>query len=213
MASESGGRDTQDRLGHNSAIGRQGRTHLGAPGPPTSEGHRRLSRPTSVREPVISIGVIDEKSFTRECITRCLQALDDRFNIVPFATCEDFLESTESHDLALYYIHEDVSMWDNEDQKFLSFKELLNLMAVIILSDVDNPDILIDLFENGARGFVPTDATVEQVIEIIDLVIVGGIFVPLSSLSLQRTASRNINAGAPVSNTQFTPGELEYSTG
>jgi DNA-binding NarL/FixJ family response regulator len=212
MASSDGERDTPHRASDERATGlHQGQAfpRLGAARLRTGESHIRPSQLTSVRKSVISIGVIDEKSFTRECITKCLQALDDQFKIVPFATCEDFLKSKQIYDLALYYIHEDVSMWDNEDQKFLSFKKLLNLMPVIILSDVDNPDMLIDLFESGARGFVPTaNATVEQVIEIIDLVIVGGIFVPLSSLSLQRTASRNINAGAPVSNTQFTPGEL-----
>jgi DNA-binding NarL/FixJ family response regulator len=210
MASRDAERDTQHRVGDDLAISRQrGEAYppLDAAGLRTSESHRRLSRLTSVREPVISIGVIDEKSFTRECITRCLQALDDRFNIVPFATCEDFLESTESHDLTLYHIHEEISR-DCENQKYLSFKKLLSLVPVIILSDIDNPDSLIELFESGARGFIPTaDTTVAQVIEIIGLVKVGGIFVPLSGLCLQKTTSRNITAG-PVSNNQFTAGEL-----
>jgi DNA-binding NarL/FixJ family response regulator len=211
MASRDGERDTQHGVGDGLATGlHQGqaspRPH--AAGPRTSEGNPQLPRRMTVGKPVISIAVIDEKSFTRECITRCLQALDDRFNIVPFATCEDFLESTESHDLALYHIREEISKWDRENQKYLSFKKLLNLVPVIILSDIDNPDALIELFESGARGFIPTaDTTVAQVIEIIGLVKVGGIFVPLSSLCLRRTKGRSVTAG-PASNNQFTPGEL-----
>jgi DNA-binding NarL/FixJ family response regulator len=211
MASRDGERDTQDGVRDGLATGlRQGQAYPcpRAAGLNTSGGNPQLPRRTTVRKPVISMGVIDEKSFTRECITRRLETLDDRFNIVSFATCEDFLKSVESHDLALYYIHEDASRWDIENKKYLSFKNLLNLVPVIILSDVDNPDTLIDLFESGARGFVPTaDATVDQVIEIIDLVTVGGIFVPLSGLCLQRTTSRNITAGT-VSNNQFTTSEL-----
>jgi DNA-binding NarL/FixJ family response regulator len=209
MVSEIGDGDSQNRLGHNSPIGpHQGRTYLGAAGLRTSEGHRRSSRPMRAGKPVICMGMIDEKSFTRECIIRRLQALDDRLDIVPFATCEDVLKNAEGHDLILYYIHEDASKWDGQNQKFFSCKKLLNLMPVIILSDIDNPDTLIDLFESGARGFVPTaTATVEQVIEIIDLVTVGGIFVPLSILCLLKTRSGGI-AARQVSNNQFTASEL-----
>src|SRR5947207_13000969 len=59
--------------------------HLGAVRQPTHEGDRR-SRRIVVRNAVISVAVIDEKSFTRECITRSLQALDDRPHVVSFAT-------------------------------------------------------------------------------------------------------------------------------
>jgi DNA-binding NarL/FixJ family response regulator len=197
---------TQGLAVGNLAIGcHQGGAHLpsGVVGQPTNEDHR-WSQPTSV----ISMGVIDENSFTRECITRCLRALGDRFDIVSFATCDDFLQSTESRDLILYHVYQNASKWDDNNQKFLSFKRLLNLMPVIILSDIENPDTLIEMFEFGARGFVPTaNTTLEQVIEIIGLVRVGGIFVPLSSLSLRRNKIQSVTAW-PVSSNQFTPSEL-----
>jgi DNA-binding NarL/FixJ family response regulator len=211
MASSDGERDTPHRAGDKLATAlHQGQDYLrlDAKGLGISEDHRRQPQLTSAGKSVISVGVIDEKSFTRESITRCLQALDDRFNIVPFATCEDFLSSTEGHDLTLYHIYEDTSKWHCENQKFLSFKKLLNLVPVIILSDIDNPDGLIELFESGARGFIPTaNATVEQVIEIIGLVKVGGIFVPLSSLRLRKMRSRSVS-DAPRPNKQFTSSEL-----
>ena len=183
----------------------------GVAGQRTNEDHH-WSQPTSV----ISMGVIDENSFTRQCITRCLQALGDRFDILPFATCDDFLQSAESRDLILYHVHGDIlyhvrggaSKWDDNNQKFLSFKKLLNLIPVIILSDIENPDTLIEMFESGARGFIPTaNTTLEQVIEIIGLVRVGGIFAPLSSLSLRRNTIQSATAW-PVSSNQFTRSEL-----
>jgi DNA-binding NarL/FixJ family response regulator len=68
--------------------------------------------------------------------------------------------------------------------------------------------MLTELFESGARGFVPTiNATIEQVIEIIGLIKAGGIFVPLSSLCLLNNKSRSIAAGA-ISNNQFTASEF-----
>jgi DNA-binding NarL/FixJ family response regulator len=77
----------------------------------------------------------------------------------------------------------------------------------MILSDIDCPDSLIDMFENGIRGFIPTDnTTLEQLIEIIGLVKAGGIFVPLCSLSLRGTKAQGVTARR--ASDQFTPTEL-----
>jgi hypothetical protein len=43
----------------------------------------------SVRNPMISIGVVDEHSFTRDCITRSLKEFDDSLDIMSFITCDD----------------------------------------------------------------------------------------------------------------------------
>jgi hypothetical protein len=132
MASSDGERETQHGVGDGLATGlHQGQAYprLHAAGLRTSKGNPQLPRRTTVRKPVISMGVIDEKSFTLECITRCLQALRGRFDIVPFATCEDFLKSTKSYDLTLYHIYEDTSKWDAENQEFLSLQKLLKLSA------------------------------------------------------------------------------------
>src|SRR6266513_5464886 len=120
---------------------------------------------------VISIGLIDEKSLTRQCITSSLQALDDRLDIVSFPTCDDCLQHMRDRDLILYHAHEAAANWDHNDEKSVSFKKLLNIVPVIILSDLDCPDSLIEIFQDGARGFISTtDTTLEQLIEIIGLV-------------------------------------------
>jgi DNA-binding NarL/FixJ family response regulator len=82
------------------------------------------------------------------------------------------------------------------------------MIPVIILSDIDNRGTLIEMFESGARGFIPTaNTTVEQVIEIIGFVKVGGIFVPPSSLPLRRIKSQSPTAW-PVQSNQFSQSEL-----
>jgi DNA-binding NarL/FixJ family response regulator len=177
----------------------------------SSKGYRQ-SEPTiyrmSVRTTVISIGVIDAKLFTRECITRSLQTLDDRLDIVSFATCEDYLRIMGSHDLILYHAHEPVANWDVNSQQLVSFKKLLQIVPVIILSDVDCSDSIIEMFESGARGFISTDnTTLEQIIEIIGFVKVGGTFVPPSSLFLRRMKGQAVTAGAIMSD-RFTSSEM-----
>src|SRR4029077_18737944 len=96
--------------------------------------------------------------------------------------------------------------WNEKNDHFISVKRLLDIVPVIILSDINNPDISIEMFEHGARGVIPTaNTTLEQVIEIIGLVKVGGVFVPLSSLSLQKSKQQSVTSRTAD---QFTPGEL-----
>jgi DNA-binding NarL/FixJ family response regulator len=122
---------------------------------------------------VISMGVIDEKTFTRECIIRCLRTLDDRLRIEGFPTCDKCLQTAEGQDLVLYHLRDDPSQWENSQQS-ISFERLLSIVPVIILSDTENLNLFGEIFERGARGVIPTDnATPEQIIEIIRLICAG----------------------------------------
>ena len=161
---------------------------------------------TPMKNSLISMGVIDEKTFTRECIIRCLRTLDDRLRIEGFPTCDECLQTAEGQDLVLYHLREDLSQWDKN--KLISFRKLLSIVPVIILSDTENQNSLAQIFESGARGFIPTDnTTLEQIIEIIGLVCVGGVFVPLSSLSLSKNGGEAPTAELGSSN-EFTRNEL-----
>jgi DNA-binding NarL/FixJ family response regulator len=154
------------------------------------------------------MGVIDEKTFTRECIIRCLRTLDDRLRIEGFLSCDECVQTTEGQDLVLYHLRGDPSQWDKSSSKLISFRKLLSVVPVIILSDTENPNSLAEIFESGARGFIPTgNTTLDQVIEIIALVCVGGIFVPLSSLSLRKSEGQ-VPTAEQVSSNEFTRNEL-----
>ena len=127
-----------------------------------------------MKNSLISMGVIDEKTFTRECIIRCLRTLDDRLRIKGFPTCDECLQSAENQDLVVYYLREDPSQWDKNSQKLISFRKLLSIVPVIVLTDTENQNSLAQIFESGARGCIPTDNAVpEQIIEIIGLVCLG----------------------------------------
>jgi len=173
----------------------------------TNKEDRRERSAIIRRKPVISIAVIDEKSLTRECIIRSLRALDERFEIVSFATCDDYLQSMTSHDVILYYAHGEAAYSERSIQKFVSFKRILTIAPVIVLSDTDRTDSIIEAVESGARGFISTaDTTLEQIIEIIGFVRVGGIFVPSSSLT-PRNKGVPDSAEIRATGCYFTPTE------
>jgi DNA-binding NarL/FixJ family response regulator len=160
------------------------------------------------RNVIISVGLIDEHSFTRQCITRSLRELDDTFAIYPFASCEDCLLSEKSYDVILYHAREAVASLDSDNERFQALKRLLQVSPVIILSAVDGPNLVIRAFKGGARGFIPTtETTIEMVIEIIRLVKAGGTFVPPSSLCLGTVNGEHIPRPT-IPTYQFTTREM-----
>jgi DNA-binding NarL/FixJ family response regulator len=160
----------------------------------------------SIRKPKVSIGLVDEHSFTRGCIARSLKEFDDDLEVVSFASAEDCLRSLNDLDVILYHTHQ--SVHDSNDTRLASAKELLEVSPVIILSAVDNPDSLTEAFESGARGYIPTASTpAELVVEIIRLVRAGGTFVPLSGLHLQRITRKGSRARTATKQ-QFTPRQI-----
>jgi DNA-binding NarL/FixJ family response regulator len=143
--------------------------------------HLRLTRDVDQRR-ITKVAVIDEHSFTRECITRALQELGEDLAVVPFANSAAFLGSSREFHLVICH-------WQRSGTKERvseHLKEITTKQPVIILSPVSQPNFIRDAFEQGVRGYIPTEnTTLDLAIEIIRLVKAGGTFVPISSLPLQ----------------------------
>jgi len=131
----------------------------------------------------------------------------ERFEVVAFTTCDEYLQGKLDNDILLYHAHENMTFWYN-DQSFKTLQHLFAILPVVILADFFcSNESLLAIYEDGVRGFIPTvSTTLEQFIGILQFVAVGGVFVPLDSLFLQRIGKRH--ATAEVSNYQFTRTEL-----
>jgi DNA-binding NarL/FixJ family response regulator len=154
------------------------------------------------------IAVVDEHSFTRECITGFLQELDDTLDVISFASSAGFLQSTKLYDIILYCDRKANLNHDTENQKSTELESLVEIAPVIILSSVDYHGVIVKALEIGARALIPAASTTpRQVIEIIRLIKAGGIFVP-ASLYVQR-----VNGSDPTPPTNrtydFSPRELK----
>ena len=156
----------------------------------------------------ILIGLIDNHSFTRQCITGFLKEVSSAFDFIPFESCEDFLQHGGRFDLILYHQSEQVKLSDTGDTAPSRIKTLAKIAPVIILSPNDSNDLLFEAFECGARGFILTaNTSCKEVVEIIRFVKAGGTFVPLSSLALQRV-DRSASISMALKTHQFTLREL-----
>ena len=58
--------------------------------------------------------------------------------------------------------------------------------SVVVLSDKDDPDLIVEVLEKGVRGYIPTNLPLSVAIQAMQLVQSGGVFVPANSLIAAR---------------------------
>ena len=58
---------------------------------------------------------------------------------------------------------------------------------MVVLADGENANLILELLDAGAKGFIPTSVSLEVAIEAMRLVRAGGTFVPASSLLASRS--------------------------
>jgi DNA-binding NarL/FixJ family response regulator len=181
------------------------------PAKPVIEHRQQLNAfelPADIRR--TCIGFVDPHSFTRACITRSLQTLGGDLEIVSFPSCEECHRSTRNQDLILY--HARTAATSNDCLASLGM--LRNKPPVVVLSDIESPDFLLNVVKEGACGFVPTaSATPEVVLEIIRVVVAGGVLVfqarqPPVCETPQRANGNRLTATASITD-QFTRRETE----
>jgi DNA-binding NarL/FixJ family response regulator len=151
-----------------------------------------------------AIVVIDKRALVRECLTRCLKAASGN-TVVSFPSVDSWLEVCDDISASLILLCIVGKPSDPETQREISrLSQQGNQLPTILLSDVEDPDQIVDAIGRGARGYVPTSASFQVVIEVMRLVRAGGVFVPASSLIAARRSSDSITASQQSANGLFT---------
>jgi DNA-binding NarL/FixJ family response regulator len=152
------------------------------------------------------VGVVDEYPFTRECISSCLKLLGNNLKVLTFSSIEDCMTgSSNDFDLILFHIHGSGAGQQRPDQTIASLKPTFLSVPVIILSDLDANEWILEALESGARGYIPTGSTsVAVALEVIRLVRAGGTFLPSSSLRLiQHSSPPGLSLEEPLTQRQL----------
>jgi len=162
----------------------------------------------SVRKPMISIGLVDENSFTRECITRSLKEADQSLDTVAFKTLDECVREARDFEIIILHIHHETEHYKKNGKQFDILKELSVISPVVILCEIDSPNLMAEALESGARGYILTGSTsLELAIEIIRLVRAGGTFVPPTRWFLQRANQKDTSSRVTTTQ-QFTPRQM-----
>jgi DNA-binding NarL/FixJ family response regulator len=157
------------------------------------------------------IVLIDDQTFIRECVTRSLQMSYDTASVASFAALEDFAAAAPDATriaFIMFNIHQRRPSSPEVEQAMTQLKNLCPASPVIILSDIESLDRIREAIELGARGFIPTSATLDVVVGATQLVWAGGTFVPASSLVVTWTGVVERHATGRSASDQFTQRQL-----
>jgi len=166
------------------------KTVLGAAGAP-----KEISTATRGQdlEALSNIIVVERRALLRECLTACLKtALGP--NILAFPSVESWAEVSERTSPCLVVLS--TGGRDSESEAVQRDINLLSQTAgqlpIILLADAEEPNDIVDALQHGAKGYIPTSASLKIAIEAMRLVKAGGVYAPAASLiNVNRKSSNN----------------------
>jgi DNA-binding NarL/FixJ family response regulator len=168
----------------------------------------------------------DAQALTRDCVARELARRLPDFNVLEHAFVKDLVASDSARihtaAAAILYVrgerpdeHRDGNMeLDSVSGDLETLEQIAPDLPRVLLSEVEEPEYMLEAFCRHVRGYVPTTLPIDQVAEAIRFVAAGGTFVPQSILSLHTLPSpeARVVAATPELNavtTLFSPRQIQ----
>jgi DNA-binding NarL/FixJ family response regulator len=132
------------------------------------------------------IVIIDDRPFFRDCLGRSLAGLDPSLKLTYLSNADD-LEASDSVDNESARIILISTPSSNGAEPTLSLisriKGVAPSAAIIVLSDTEDFQEILQAFEIGVSGYIPASIGLDVAVKAMQLVAAGGIYVPASILS------------------------------
>jgi DNA-binding NarL/FixJ family response regulator len=133
----------------------------------------------------VSIVLIERRSLTRQCLSRWLQDGSHDLRVVSVGSPADLLDSSRTLNEPQMIVFS-IGAASVKDPAVLGRINLLRRhmgrIPLVLLSDRDDVDEIVEAIEHGVRGYVPTSLEPSEAAAAIQCVVAGGTFVPASAL-------------------------------
>lgn len=142
-----------------------------------------------------TIVLIEKRALFRDCLTRCLRSAYG-LNVLAVASVEDWLAQSKNVRAALVVLSTPGRPRDEvAKQEIAALAEADRPLPTVVLSDMEDTGQIVEALDQGVRGYIPTNMTLDVAVEAMRLVRAGGTFVPASSLvAAQRRAESSAGA-------------------
>ena len=148
--------------------------------------------------------IIEKRTLFRDCLRRCFKQ-GSGLDIIAVSDVDKWLEIAPASTAALVILSIAGTSKSAEAQRDLArLVQGANAQPTIVLSDGDEFEQIINLLDSGARGYIPTNLSLDVAVEAVRLVRAGGVFVPASSLVAARRPSEGGTGAAHSANGIFT---------
>jgi DNA-binding NarL/FixJ family response regulator len=142
-----------------------------------------VKNPAADKSDKSEIVVIHRRDFFRDCFVRCLRVAYGDRPIGSFASIAQWCAAPATSGTSVAVV---IVIIEAGEDASISSREFIERtegrIPVIIVSDVDDLDHIVDALKRGARGYIPSSLPFNIAIEAVRLVEAGGVFVPASSL-------------------------------
>jgi DNA-binding NarL/FixJ family response regulator len=129
--------------------------------------------------------VICSRTLIKDCLVKCLADKVGENAVMAFSSVKEWQDSEidrKKPNIILLYSGKNMVIDKKADGEYAELSRITDLPPVILLSDSENPNEIIDALDLGVKGFIPTSVKLDVAIEAMQLVRAGGVFVPASSL-------------------------------
>lgn len=165
---------------HQTGLGRQSPDHNETPGRESSRaGPLALNSGPSPQ--ATDIVFIEDRPLLRECVGRSLQPhFANRVHMFP--SVSRWREVADCHSPGAIIVSLRSRTTEAIQQILEALEHRLKPTPVIILSDVEELDHIVEMLESGARGYIPTSISLQLAVQAVRLVLAGGVFAPADNL-------------------------------
>ena len=164
---------------------------------------------TRTNIPPISIDLIGGCGLHRTALMRCLAASETALAVEGFRDVEawaaaplratDVLLVASEHSPSIAAIGKDIG----------AILETAPAARILVLADITTQAMLIALLKQGAKGVVPSESTIDNVIFAARLVRRGGLFTPLLEAVQRKAATPDPGEGERPPQAVLTPRQIE----
>jgi len=153
--------------------------------------------------------LVDDHTLFREALASLLEGLEPEISIIEAANAEEAISATEHYrDLDLILL--DLAIPGCHGlELFGTLKAAAPQVPIVILSGENNPGIIKQALESGARGFIPKTSSSQGMINALRLVFAGETYVPLTLLSGAGDDAGEPETGSTNGATGLTSRQLE----
>jgi DNA-binding NarL/FixJ family response regulator len=131
--------------------------------------------------------VIDRRVLIRDCFIRCLKDSKRNDVIRSFSTVEEWLKECPHAGPGAVIVLCTAERTEAElDRDVALLSQAGADVSIVILSDREDADSVLDALDKGARGYITTSMAFDVAVQAIRLVRAGGTFVPARSLIASR---------------------------
>jgi DNA-binding NarL/FixJ family response regulator len=133
----------------------------------------------------VSIALIDRRPLSRQCLEQWLQDASPDLHVVSVGTPGDLLDISASlgdPQIIVFSIGA-ASVGDREVIPKMNFLRCyMSRIPLVVLSDKDDIEDIVEAMGHGARGYIPTSLEPSEAAAALQYVAAGGTFVPASAM-------------------------------